>query len=223
MVHRGSVGMPGRRAVLLLCVAFIGLLASILIPAAAQAQSKRLLLYTGTTGFRHTDGINGGRPIVQAALQTAGYTVDWEDCVNNGGGLATNCDNADKNPRIFTDTNLAKYDAIVLLNSSSGPPAVLWDAAQRAAIIKYVQNGGGIAGIHNATDMGTTATTWDWWDGNNGNSVVGSTISRPLPATRSASTRAASRSPRARSVRVSPTAWASRSRRPTCAGASGPR
>ena len=69
MVHRGSVGMPGRRAVLLLCVAFIGLLASILIPAAAQAQSKRLLLYTGTTGFRHTDGINGGRPIVQAALR----------------------------------------------------------------------------------------------------------------------------------------------------------
>ena len=24
--------------------------------------------------------------------------------------------------------------------------------------------------------MGTTATTWDWWDGNNGNSVVGSTM-----------------------------------------------
>ena len=24
--------------------------------------------------------------------------------------------------------------------------------------------------------MGTTATTWDWWDGNNGNSVVGATM-----------------------------------------------
>src|SRR4051812_13244824 len=175
MVHRGSFGMPARRAVLLLCMAFAGLLASILIPAVAQAQSKRLLLYTGTTGFRHTDGINGGRPVVQSALTAAGYTVDWEDCNANGGAVG-NCDNADKNPRIFTDANLAKYDAIVLLNSSSGPPGPLWDTAQRAAIIKYVQNGGGIAGIHNATDMGPTATTWDWWDGNNANSVVGSTM-----------------------------------------------
>jgi hypothetical protein len=156
-------------------VAFVGLLASILIPAAAQAQGKRILLYTGTTGYRHSDGIDGGRPVVQNALEGIGYTVDWEDCTGNGGGSG-NCDNANKNPRIFTDTNLARYDAIVLLNASSGPPGPLWDTPQRAAIIKYTQNGGGIAGIHNATDMGTGATTWDWWDGNNANSVVGTTM-----------------------------------------------
>ena len=143
--------------------------------ARADSASKRILLYTGTTGFRHTDAINNGRPVVQAAIEAAGYTVDWEDCTNNGGG-ATNCDNADKNPRIFTDTNLARYDAIVLLNSSAGPPGPLWSDAQKASIIKYVQNGGGIAGVHNATDMGTTAETWNWWDGNNGNSVVGATM-----------------------------------------------
>ena len=86
---------------MLWCLAFATLLTSVLAPAAAQAQgtqTKRLLLYTGTTGFRHTDGINGGRPVVQSALEAAGYTVDWEDCTNNGGG-ATNCDNSDKNPR----------------------------------------------------------------------------------------------------------------------------
>ena len=152
------------------------LLATVLAPAAqAQAGRKRILLYTGTTGFRHTDAINNGRPVVQAAIEAAGYTVDWEDCTNNG-GAASNCDNADKNPRIFTDTNLARYDAIVLLNSSAGPPGPLWSDAQKASIIKYVQNGGGIAGVHNATDMGTTAETWNWWDGNNGNSVVGATM-----------------------------------------------
>ena len=83
---------------------FATLLTAVLAPSAAQAQgtqTKRLLLYTGTTGFRHTDGINGGRPVVQSALEAAGYTVDWEDCTNNGGG-ANNCDNANKNPRIFT-------------------------------------------------------------------------------------------------------------------------
>src|SRR4051812_12425261 len=178
MVHRGSFGMPARRVVLLWCLAFATLLTAVLAPAAAQAQNpqtKRLLLYTGTTGFRHTDGINGGRPVVQTALEAAGYTVDWEDC-NGNGGATGNCDNASKNPRIFTDDNLARYDAIVLLNASSGPPGPLWDANARAAIIKYVQNGGGIAGIHNATDMGTLATTWDWWDGNNANSVVGTTM-----------------------------------------------
>jgi Trehalose utilisation len=126
-------------------------------PASAQEQTKRILLYTGTTGFRHTDAINNGRPVVQAAIEAAGYTVDWEDCDNNGGG-AGNCDNADKNPRIFTDDNLARYDAILLFNASAAwaggsRPGPLWNADQRAAIIRFVQAGGGIAANHNATDM----------------------------------------------------------------------
>src|SRR4051794_41040623 len=155
MVHRGSFGMPTRRAVLLLCLAFAALLAAVLAPSAAQAQgqTKRLLLYTGTTGFRHTDGINGGRPVVQSALEAAGYTVDWEDCTNNGGG-ATNCDNANKNPRIFTDENLARYDAIVLLNASAGPPGPPWSDAQKGSIIKYNPNGGGDAGAHKTHPQG---------------------------------------------------------------------
>ena len=37
-----------------------------------------------------------------------------------------------------------------------------------------MQNGGGIAAVHNATDMGTQQLTWDWWDGNSPNSAVGS-------------------------------------------------
>ena len=56
------------------------------------------------------------------------------------------------------------------------PPGPLWDATAKAAIIKYTQNGGGIAAVHNATDMGTSQPTWDWWDGNSPNSVVGATM-----------------------------------------------
>src|SRR5262245_33788302 len=103
MGTRSSLGVPTRYVVLLFCVAAAWLLATVLAPAAqAQGQTKRILLYTGTTGFRHSDAINNGRPVVQAAIEQAGYTVDWEDCTNNG-GAAGNCDNADKNPRIFTD------------------------------------------------------------------------------------------------------------------------
>ena len=175
MGRGSSLGVPERRA-LLLGVA-VALISALALPsfAAAQGDGKRILLYTGTTGFRHADAINNGRPVVQAALQTAGYTVDWEDCTNNGATpTANNCNHADKNARIFTDENLARYDAILLLNASAGPPGPLWDAAAKAAIIKYVQNGGGISGVHNATDMGTQQLTWDWWDGNSPNSAVGS-------------------------------------------------
>src|SRR5215218_162079 len=94
-------------------------LGALALPAAAQAQGqgKRVMLYTGTTGFRHTDAINNGRPVVQSQLEALGYAVDWEDCTNNGGGT-NNCDNPNKNPRIFTDQNVARYDAIVMLNMS---------------------------------------------------------------------------------------------------------
>src|SRR3954451_21497212 len=99
-----------------LACATVGALA---LPAAAQAQGagKRVMLYTGTTGFRHTDGINNGRPVIQAKLQELGYTVDWEDCNARGTG-ANNCNTADKNQRIFTAANLARYDAIAFLNMS---------------------------------------------------------------------------------------------------------
>jgi plastocyanin len=169
---RGTGGL-----VLALAAALLATLAIGSPPASAQEEAKRVLIYTGTTGFRHADAINQGRPIVQSALTAAGYTVDWEDCDNNGGAVG-NCDNADKNPRIFTDENLAKYDAILLFNASAAwaggsRPGPLWNADQKAAIIRFVQGGGGIAANHNATDMGAGVVTWDWWDGGN-NSAVGS-------------------------------------------------
>jgi hypothetical protein len=151
-----------------------------LAPAAfAQGEGKKVLIYTGTTGFRHTDAINNGRPVVQNALQNLGYAVTWEDCDNNGGG-PNNCDNPDKNPRIFTDDNLAQYDAILFLNASwsfagGGRPGPLLSQAQRDAVIHFVQNGGGIAAVHNSTDMGAGQSVWDWWDGGP-DSVIGTTM-----------------------------------------------
>ena len=184
---RGSMPLfatsSGARARSSIAVALVAALATALVAtlafsaatASAQAQTKRILIYTGTTGYRHADAINGGRPVVQTALEQAGYTVDWEDCDNNGGG-ANNCDNANKNARIFTDANLAKYDGILLFNVSAiwnggGRPGPLWDQAQKDAIIRFVQGGGGIAANHNATDMGAGVVSWDWWDGGNDSAV----------------------------------------------------
>src|ERR1700712_2802669 len=112
-LRRGS-GLAGW-GLALLCAAT----AALAVPsiASAQAQGKRVMIYTGTTGFRHTDGINGGGAVVPRKLEALGYTVDWEDC-NLLGTATTNCNSPDKNPRIFTDDNLARYDAVVMLNMS---------------------------------------------------------------------------------------------------------
>jgi Trehalose utilisation len=147
-------------------------------PAAADGKKKDplVMLYTGTTGYRHADAINTGGPIVKDALEHAGFDVDWEDCIDNGGNSG-NCDHPSQNPRVFTDRNLERYDALLFLNASAswaggGKPGPLWDEEQRAAIIRYVQHGGGIAANHNATDMGAGVVSWDWWDGGE-HSVVG--------------------------------------------------
>jgi hypothetical protein len=177
---RGTIGVPiGRRALLLGLALAVTVACALPSHAAAQGEGKRIMLYTGTTGFRHTDGINNGRPIIQSKLEALGYTVDWEDC-NNLGTAATNCNHADKNPRIFTPENLARYDALVFLNMSwafagGNLPGPLLQQPQQDAIIGYLQNGGGIAAMHNATDASAGRVTWDWWDGGN-NSVVGTVM-----------------------------------------------
>jgi hypothetical protein len=176
------------------CLGLLGALIATLAIASTSAgaggadDGKRVMIYTGTTGFRHADAINNGRPVVQSALQKLGFGVDWEDC-NGFGTAAGQCQNPDENPRVFSESNLANYDAILFLNSSDffsgtgGNPGQLFGATnpsestpQRDAIIDFVQNGGGIAAVHNMTDAGAGQTTWDWWDANNGNSVVGTTM-----------------------------------------------
>ena len=188
MERRRKFGMP-RGRVALLCAAAAAVTAMAL-PAGAQAQlpgeGKKILIYTGTTGFRHTDGINGGRPVIQSRLEGLGYTVAWEDCSSRAtlevNLRPTHCNHPNQNPRVFTAANLAQYSAIVFLNSSwswggggdaaTGP---LLEGSQKDALVGYLQNGGGIAAIHNMTDAAAGGSAWDWWDGSP-NSVIGTTM-----------------------------------------------
>ncbi|MDA0172611.1 ThuA domain-containing protein [Solirubrobacter taibaiensis] len=156
-------------------------------PSVAQAQGpgtgKRVMLYTGTTQLREAS-IAVATPVIRGKLEELGYTVDWEDCnqraIPPAVPTTTNCNHPDKNPRIFTEANLARYDAIVMLNMSwsfarIGRPGPLLEGTQKDALIAYLQNGGGIAAMHNATDAGAHESVWDWWDGGP-NSVIGTTM-----------------------------------------------
>jgi type 1 glutamine amidotransferase len=182
-------------------LAFGAATAALLMPGPALAQrpdTKRVLIFTGTTGYRHGGsgtigtGTQAIHPTVlssiQAKLAEAGIASDVEDC--NGYAIPPadpavgQCNHADKTPRIFSPENLTRYDAIFLMNASSrwgGGNAsqragVLFGPAERQAIIAFVNRGGGIAANHNALDMGAGVTTWPWWDGPNGYSAVGSVM-----------------------------------------------
>ena len=56
----------------------------------------------------------------------------------------------------FTDENLARYRAVVFLNTTGD----VLDAAQQDDFERYIQAGGGYVGIHSATD---TEYDWPWY------------------------------------------------------------
>ncbi len=65
---------------------------------------------------------------------------------------------ATENSALFTDANLANYDVVIFLCTTGD---VLNDT-QQAAFERYIQAGGGYAGIHSASD---TEYDWAWYGG----------------------------------------------------------
>jgi hypothetical protein len=108
--------------------------------AQAAAEPAHVLIFTETTQFRHTDAINQGTPKLRAAFEAAGITSEHTE------------DSA-----IFNDTDLARFDALVMFQTSGDP----WTAAEKAAMERYQRAGNGIVAIHNATDMRGNYTWWD--------------------------------------------------------------
>jgi type 1 glutamine amidotransferase len=99
------------------------------------------LIFSETAAFRHTECIPSGTvALAQAALRER-FEVD-----------------ATENSGAFTDENLANYDVVIFLCTTGD---VLNDA-QQAAFERYIQDGGGYAGIHSASD---TEYDWAWYGG----------------------------------------------------------
>jgi glucose/arabinose dehydrogenase/type 1 glutamine amidotransferase len=166
--------LPLRRAGRSLLGIFVSLTALVCADvASAQAPDAHVLIYSGTVAHRHNDTINQGIGPIQNALDDVGISYDWENC----GEIAAipSCHSSGQNDRIFTDENLAQYDAIFLFNAGGNTPQPLFTQSDRDAIQNFVNAGGGIAANHLATDMGAGQPSWGWWDGL-GNSALGSTM-----------------------------------------------
>src|SRR5215207_8748528 len=99
---------------------------------------ENVLVFSKTAGFRH-DSIPQGIAAIQQLGTDNGFEVD-----------------ATEDAAAFTDANLAQYDVVVFLSTTGD---VLNDT-QQAAFERFIQAGGGYAGVHSAAD---TEYTWGWY------------------------------------------------------------
>jgi cytochrome c len=114
------------------------LLASLSVPVTAHSQESRVLVFSKTAGYRHSS-IGVGLAAIRKLGQENGFAVD-----------------ATEDAAAFTSKNLARYAAVVFLNTTGD----VLDAAQQDDFERYIQAGGGYVGIHSATD---TEYDWPWY------------------------------------------------------------
>jgi PKD repeat protein/glucose/arabinose dehydrogenase len=118
---------------------------SVALAPAAQAHDGHgetepfdALVFSKTAAFRH-GSIPAGIAAIEQLGADHGFTVD-----------------ATEDASAFTDENLAKYEVVIWLSTTGD---VLNDD-QQAAFERYIEGGGGYAGIHAASD---TEYDWPWY------------------------------------------------------------
>ena len=107
-------------------------------PSGSPGTPLRVLALSATAGFRH-DSIPVARQTLQSLAAANGFTLTLTENL------------ADLNA-----ATLASTDVIVFLLTSG---ELAFDATQKAAIVSFVERGGGFVGMHSATD-----TLYDWPD-----------------------------------------------------------
>ena len=122
---------------------FRPLVAALALVTLAGAEDK-VLVYTRNytpdgKGYVHAN-IATSVATLKAIGQENGFSVDSSD-----------------DPAVFTPANLKQYKAIVFSNSNN--EAFTTDA-QRDALRKFIQSGGGVMGIHSATG---SERKWPYW------------------------------------------------------------
>lgn len=113
--------------------------------AATHPTKPAILIYSGTTGYRH-DSIPAGIKAVSAIAARRGLMVV-----------------ASEDPSVFSTSSLKRFRAIVLLSCTTDPknPESEWLIGERrTALQQFVRNGGGVLAIHAAAD---SHYNWPWY------------------------------------------------------------
>lgn len=119
-----------------------------------RSGKPRVLVFTKTAGFVHAS-IPKGVTAIQKLGSENGFDVDTTS-----------------NAAYFNEDSLEKYSTVIFLNTTGD----VLDHRQEIAFERYIQAGGGFAGIHSATD---TEYDWGWY----GRMVGGYFESHPKPQT----------------------------------------
>jgi type 1 glutamine amidotransferase len=114
-------------------------------PSIVRAQETgqagfRILVFTRTMGFRH-DSIPDGVDAVVRLGAEHGFGVDSTD-----------------DPAVFTEANLAGYQAVVFLLTTGD----VLEPTHETAFERYIGSGGGYVGVHSASD---TEYGWPFYGG----------------------------------------------------------
>ncbi len=117
-------------------------LVAMLLALNAPAADFNALVFSKTLMFRHASITNGIAAIQQLGAEHRFHVDATED---------SGC---------FTATNLAKYKVVIFLSTSGD----ILDDAQQAAFKNFIEQGGGLVGIHAAV-AGDVATEggWPWY------------------------------------------------------------
>jgi uncharacterized protein len=105
---------------------------------AIHPPSYRILVFSKTTGFRHSS-IGAGKLAIMALGKANGFDVDTTEDAS-----------------AFTDENLKKYAVVVFLSTTGH----ILDTPQQLAFQRFIASGKGFVGIHAATD---TEYGWPWY------------------------------------------------------------
>lgn len=103
-----------------------------------RSGKPRVLVFSKTTGFRHSSIPNGIAAIQKLGLEN-GFDVDTTE-----------------NAAYFNEDSLSKYATVIFLNTTGN----VLNNTQEVAFERYIQAGGGFAGVHSATD---TEYDWGWY------------------------------------------------------------
>jgi len=103
------------------------------------ANQPAVLLFSKTTGFRHSGSIDASKQVIAGLAKKNNWFV-YE--TEEGG--------------VFNPDQLAKFSTVIFDNSTGE----VINEEQKRALEKYVENGGGLVGIHGSGD---NSHHWDWY------------------------------------------------------------
>lgn len=115
-----------------------------LISFSIFSQTKNLLVFHETNGYRHTQAIEAGIPMFQEFASDNGFTV---------------IDSQDSS--VFSEPDFStNYDAVVFLNTSGND---LLTDEEKVGLENFITSGKGFVGIHAATDTYIDGS-WDFYN-----------------------------------------------------------